>query len=83
MKKCGNPECATSTFIDEVTTTHGWGELYEVGVFEFECPVCTAVQERRACFFPDPWPNKPKNKEGSRDYSNWFYETSNLDSKPA
>ena len=38
-KPCGNPECSTSTGICG-TLTHGWGELSDMGYWEFPCEVC-------------------------------------------
>lgn len=45
MKPCKNPKCSTSTAIDEMTLTHGWGELDFNGFWEFECPVCTQLEK--------------------------------------
>lgn len=47
MKPCKNPKCSTSTAIDEMTLTHGWGELDFNGFWEFECPVCTQLEKEK------------------------------------
>lgn len=39
-RPCGNPDCSTSTAIDEVTITYGHGELDDHGFWEHPCKPC-------------------------------------------
>ena len=43
---CDDPQCKTSTFIDEETVTCGKGKLDDMGIWEFPCKLCEEFYNR-------------------------------------
>lgn len=62
-KACGNPDCGVSTAMDDVTLTHGRGELDDHGFWEIPCGPCARAGEARSPEHGERWPFAPTGRE--------------------